>query len=160
MLFEKIITSLPQLTDAERQKVKAVVDSLFTEKPAVRSSSVPVTVTYSAMKTSFDCCGLSVMVPQGILFKRKKDKEAAAWLFTWAQEKFEIKDRRETLAIMTFLVSCLINYLRDIDVPVSVGIVLNNLRNTPRAVDFNFPGYLEAGLGSAIVQGVLNGNSK
>jgi len=159
MLCEDVILSLPQLSEADRQKVKMVLDSLFTEGPQVRDSSAPLSITYSALKKSFERAGLPITIPQGVLFRKKKDKETAAWVFEWTQEKFEAKTKHEKLAIMTYLIGCLITYLREINMPISIGIVLSNLKNLPRAIDAHFPGYIESGLGSVIVHEVLHGNS-
>lgn len=156
MLCEDVILSLPKLSEADRQKVKMVLDSLFQETPQVRDSSAPLSITYSALKKSFERAGLPITIPQGVLFRKKKDKETAIWVFNWVQSQFEVQTRHEKLAVMTYLISCLITYLKDIDVPISIGIVMNNLKNLPRAIDAHFPGYIEAGLGSVIVQGVLN----
>jgi len=159
VICEDIILSLPQLSKEDRQKIKLVLDSLFQEIPQVRDSSAPLSITFNAFKKSFERVGLPIAMPQSILFKKKKDKESALWVFNWVQEKFQAQTRQEQLAVMTYLLTCLINYLRDIDCPISVGIVMNNLRNLPRAIDAHFPGYVESGLSSVIVQGVLkNGN--
>ena len=131
MICEEILTSLPKLTDTERQKVKLVLDNLFSSEPKVRSSSAPITITYSAFKKSFSRAGLEITIPQGILFKKKKDREAALWLVNWTKTKFQVSKKQETLTVTTFLFGCLISYLRDIDVPVAVGIVMNNIRNMP-----------------------------
>ena len=61
-------------------------------------------------------------------------------------------NRNQQLAITCQLLRCLSNYLEELQVPISLNKIVENIHNVPTATDKSFPGYAKSGILIAIIQ--------
>lgn len=143
----KIIAQLPSLSRAELSAVKGAADSLLgPQATSIEQPATPLLTEITralGLKLGFSAFG------QTRAYKQFKPAEQAIELFL--QQNFGRLDRRTGQAIMGLMVDCLIADLKAQGLPLSMGVVCNNLMRAPQALRDAFPGYLESGYGQLII---------
>lgn len=143
-----IIAALPTLTPKELAVVWAAVDRLADAQQNISDATMPL---YDAV-----CAVLSVRVPYRDF---STSNVAKAWRrhapsvigyieSTWPQVQ---RSRVQKAALMQFLIELLRDDLKERKIPISLGVIVNNLGAVPEVFEKAFPSYRSSGLAHLVL---------
>lgn len=149
-----IIAQLPTLDRAGLSAVKGAADSLLGLHTApIEQAATPLfkVLTY-ALGANVGFSAFS----QTKAYRQYKQADAAIGQFM--AQSWPGLDRRMGQAVMGLMVDCLLADLKARGLPLSMGMVCNNLMRAPQCLRDAFPGYLESGHGQIILDHIKHMN--
>jgi len=148
MKLTDILSQLPKLSQEELATVRAAVEHLLAGSSDAEDPTRPL----------YDV--VSGAVGRGYLSFQEFSKMAA--YKTWRRDAPAVVQFIETafpqshkvtkLAIMNYLVSALIDDLKERNVPITLRTITNNISRLPQILDDCFPDYLKGGAAHLIVK--------
>jgi hypothetical protein len=152
MNTSKILATLPTLSKPDLSAIRAAADSLLGPQAVpIEGASTPlfdVITRALGLRIGFE------VIRQGQAYKPYRRGEAAVTAFIDEMlPDFNTKVARNGL--LTFMVECLMDDLKERKVPISIGTLCTNLERCPQVFRAAFPGYLESGHAHLIVKKML-----
>jgi hypothetical protein len=151
----KILATLPTLSKPDLAQIRAAADSLL--GPTAAPNKQAATPLFDAMTRALGLRLGFETFRATATYKPYMRGEEAVTLFI-AQHFPAVCDSRVTYnAVLSFMVECLMDDLKERKVPLSIGTLCNNLERAPQVLKAAFPGYMEGGLSSVILNQITNG---
>ena len=143
----QIIASLPTLSRADLSTVKGAADSLLGSPTAANDgAATPLfKILTQALGLRLGFTAFTKMKAYAA-FKRGDEN-----IGNFMQQTFPGLDRRMSQAVVGLMIECLIADLKGRGLPLSMGLVCNNLVRAPQTLRDAFPGYIESGHGQIIL---------
>lgn len=148
----KILATLPTLTKADLATIRGAADSLL--GPTAAPNKQAATPTYDAITRALGLRLPFVTFARTPTYKSYKRGEEAVTQFI-AENFPHVCDSRVTYnGLLSVIVECLMDDLKQRTVPVSIGTMCANLERAPQVMRAAFPGYLEGGLSHIILDSI------
>jgi hypothetical protein len=152
--LSKILATLPGLSKPDLSAVRAAADGLLGPQ-----GGSPVSANEGAATPLFDAMTRALGLRLGFgpfqataTYKAYKRGASAVALFLTEAALGASKDRITENAFLSLLIDCLIDDLKERNVPLSMGTLCNNLERAPQVFRAAFPGYIENGHSGVILK--------
>ena len=148
---DKIIAALPTLSKPELAQIRAAAEALL--GPTAAPNDNPATPLFDVIQHTLGLrTGLGNL--PAATYKTYRRGETAVVEFV-AKAFPQACDNRVTYnGMLSLMLDCLIDDLKERKVPISIGTVCTNLERAPEVFKAAFPGYIEGGAAAIILQKV------
>jgi len=151
MKASHILASLPTLSKPELAQIRAAAEALL--GPTAAPNDAPATPLLDVIQRTLGLrLGLGNL--PAATYKAYRRGETAVVEFV-AKAFPQACDNRVTYnGMLSLMLDCLIDDLKERKVPISIGSVCTNLERAPEVFKAAFPGYIEGGASAIILQRV------
>jgi hypothetical protein len=152
----KILACLPTLSKPDLAQIRAAADSLL--GPGAAPNDSPATPLFDAITRALGLRLGWAEFQAGTTYKPYKRGERAIAEFLGSTFP-SAADRVQFNAMLTFMIECLVDDLKERKVPLSLGALCVNLERCPEVFKAAFPGYIEGGAAHLILQRMKRGKT-
>jgi hypothetical protein len=152
--YAEILAALPTLSKADLAQIRGAADSLL--GPQGAPNEAPATPLLDVLQRA-----LGLRLRHGFTtaatYKHYKRGETAVVEFVAKAFPTACDNRVTYNGVLSLMMDCLLDDLKERGVPISLGTVCSNLERMPEVFKAAFPGYIEGGLSDVILQRVTKG---
>lgn len=157
MKLSDILSALPTLTQTELATVWAAADQLATAQENITDTTQPL---YDAL-----CQIINVKISYRDFCSRSYAKQwriHAPAILAFIAETWPESQRSKVirLGLMTLLIEALRDDLKSRNIPIALGVMVNNLGSIPECFENSFPDYIKSGMAHLILKSMRNQKGK
>lgn len=144
-----VLVLLPKLTQGELGTVRAAVEHLLTG--GIVDSDDDTKPLYDMASAAVGRGYLSFYQFQKMAPYRVWKRDAKA-VVQFIEKTFPESQKVTKMAITSFLVAALVDDMREIGIPITLGTITNHISRLPEMLEKCFPGYVASGLTHLIIK--------